>query len=238
MIDTILFDLDGTLLCMDQDLFIKTYFAKLCQTMAQYGWDPQELGKTIWTCCGAMIQNDGAMTNEKRFWQTFEKLTGKSRDKVEDGFLHFYQNEFQEVSQIASRMEESAAIVTLLREKGYKIALATSPMFPPIATHSRVRWAGMEPEMFEWITTYDNSTYSKPNLDYYREVLERIGSQAEHTMMVGNDTKEDMCTRELGMEIYLITDYLVDRENLGVEPFPHGTLHDFYEYAKALPSLI
>ena len=40
-----------------------------------------------------------------------------------------------------------------------------------IATETRISWAGLKPEDFEFFTTYDNIGWCKPNLDYYREVL-------------------------------------------------------------------
>ena len=39
---TVLFDLDGTLLPMDQDEFVKDYFVRIAHTMARHGYDPQK----------------------------------------------------------------------------------------------------------------------------------------------------------------------------------------------------
>ena len=39
---------------------------------------------------------------------------------------------------------------------GYKVVLATNPIFPAIATESRMRWAGLAPEDFDYYTTYEN----------------------------------------------------------------------------------
>ena len=41
MIKTVLFDLDGTLLPMDQDNFVKAYFKNLAIKLAPHGYDPQ-----------------------------------------------------------------------------------------------------------------------------------------------------------------------------------------------------
>lgn len=233
MTDTVLFDLDGTLLSMDQDLFVKTYFARLCAAMTKHGWDAGKLEKVIWACCGAMVKNDGSMTNEARFWQTFQALTGTRREDVEAGFLEFYEGDFQQIRKVAQQMEESAAVVRLLKQKGYRVAVATNPLFPGVATFSRIRWAGMEPEMFDRVTTYENSCYSKPDRRYYEELLEKLGTVPKRCLMVGNDTAEDMCAAELGMQVYLVTDHLVDREGRGAEEFPHGSLHEFYELVKS-----
>ena len=62
-ITTVLFDLDGTLLPMDLDAFIHTYFGLLAQKAAPYGYEPKPLIDGVWKGMGAMIQNDGACPN-------------------------------------------------------------------------------------------------------------------------------------------------------------------------------
>ena len=49
--------------------------------------------------------------------------------------------------------------VELSRSLGLRVALATNPLFPAVATESRIRWAGVEPEDFELYTTYENIGY-------------------------------------------------------------------------------
>lgn len=66
---------------------------------------------------------------------------------------------------------------------------------------SRIRWAGLEWEDFELVTTYENSRYCKPNPVYYRQTLEILGESSENCIMVGNDVQEDMMARELGMQV-------------------------------------
>ena len=63
-ITTVLFDLDGTLLPQDQDVFLKSYFSRLVRKLAPHGYDPDLTVKAIWKCTGAMINNDGSCTNE------------------------------------------------------------------------------------------------------------------------------------------------------------------------------
>ena len=43
---------------------------------------------------------------------------------------------------------------------------------------------------------------------------------------MGNDIEEDMCTAQLGMQVYLVTDHLIDTRGKGVEGFRHGTLEE------------
>ena len=99
----------------------------------------------------------------------------------------------------------------MIKAKGLRVALATNPIFPAIATQNRIRWAGLEPEDFELYTTYENIGYSKPNLKYYEEVLRRMGLKPCDAMMVGNDVGEDMVASKLGMEVFLITDHMINK---------------------------
>lgn len=237
MIDTILFDLDGTLLSMDQEEFVQRYFKRLCEVMGQQGWDPNQLQKIVWAGTKAMLQNDGQQTNEDCFWALFEELSGRIREQVEDSFLHFYENEFQEIGSRIQPVEEAVQIVRRLRERGCRIVLATNPLFPRIATVSRIRWAGLRPEDFDWITTYENSRFCKPSPAYYEEVLAAAGCRAKNCLMVGNDTDDDMSAGQLGMQTYLVTDHLVDLKGYGTEPFTHGSLKEFMKWAwDKLPS--
>ena len=63
MLTTILFDLDGTLLPMDQDLFVKTYLGLLARKMAPEGYDPKLLVECVWKGTEAMYRNDGSRSN-------------------------------------------------------------------------------------------------------------------------------------------------------------------------------
>ena len=90
-ITTVLFDLDGTLLPMDQDLFIKTYFSRLAAKMAPRGYDPKALIDAIWTGTAAMIKNDGKCTNEQAFWNTFSAILGEGVRAEEPFLREFYE---------------------------------------------------------------------------------------------------------------------------------------------------
>lgn len=73
---TILFDLDGTLLPMDQDAFTRGYFKLLAQKLAPHGYDPAALVDNIWAGTAAMVGNDGKRTNEAAFWDRFAACMG------------------------------------------------------------------------------------------------------------------------------------------------------------------
>ena len=82
-ITTILFDLDGTLLPMDQDEFVRAYFKLLAKKLAGHGYDPEALLGNIWAGVEAMVKNTGECNNEEAFWRTFDKIYGEEVRNME-----------------------------------------------------------------------------------------------------------------------------------------------------------
>ena len=233
-IQTVLFDLDGTLLPMDQDLFVKTYFKRLAAKLVPYGYEPAQLIDAIWTGTAAMVRNNGRQTNENAFWNTFTGLYGQQALEHLPVFEDFYANEFQSAQAVCGHSPHAAEVIALVKEKGFRVALATNPIFPAIATRSRIRWAGLSHEDFELYTTYENSRFCKPNLDYYRDILAQMGVNPEKCLMVGNDVGEDMVAHKLGMQVFLLTDCLINKDCADISAYPHGGYPELMEYIRSL----
>lgn len=102
MIDTILFDLDGTLLPMDQDTFTEYYFKLLAGKMAPLGYEPKQLIAAVWDGTKAMVKNDGTCKNEKAFWTRFTQLYGEKALQDQASFESFYENDFRRQSRHAA----------------------------------------------------------------------------------------------------------------------------------------
>lgn len=232
MLRAVMFDLDGTLLPMDQEKFIKCYFGTLAMKMAEKGIDPQKITKAIMVGTEAMILNDGKVTNEECFWQVFEKEMGMNPKELEDDFNEFYINDFIKAKQACGFNPHSKEVVEIFKEKGYRLICATNPLFPEIATFQRIQWAGLEVKDFEWITTFEKCKYCKPNIEYYQEILNHCNLSADEVIMIGNDIQEDMVVRKLNIKANLITDNLINKNNDEIEAEFVGTMKDFKEYIK------
>lgn len=228
----VLFDLDGTLLPMDQDVFVKTYFKKLAMKLAPYGYEPEALINTVWKGTGAMIKNIGEITNEEAFWKVFKGIYGEEQLKDKPVFEEFYKNEFQSVKEVCGFNQKAAKTVKELKKRGYRLALATNPVFPAIATESRIRWAGLEPEDFEYYTTYENSCYCKPAVEYYSEILSKLDISPEECIMIGNDVRDDMIAQNLGMKVFLLTDCIINKDNEDISVYSNGSFDDILEFLK------
>lgn len=230
MIKNILFDLDGTLLPMDQEVFVEDYSRRLCAKLAPYGYEPKALIGAVWKGMEGMMANDGSTANEEVFWKVFTRILGSEIREKEDVLLDFYEHEFQEVAKSCGYNREAAKTIEQLKTMGYRLILATNPVFPAVATQSRIRWAGLQPSDFEYITTFENMRYCKPNLRYYEETLRITGCSAEECLMVGNDVTEDMVTEEMGMKVFLLTDCLINRKGKNLSRYPQGSFRELMDY--------
>ena len=230
----VLFDLDGTLLPMDQERFTKTYFQLLAAKLVPLGYDPAKLVDSIWAGTAAMVKNDGSCTNEEAFWRVFSQMYGEASLKDKPYIDTFYAEEFNQAKAACGFAPAAAETVDLLRTAGKTVVLATNPIFPAVATQNRIRWAGLQPESFRLYTTYENSHYCKPNLKYYEEILQNIGFQPEECLMIGNDVTEDMVTAKLGMRVFLLTDCLINQSGADLSPYPQGGFQELQAYLREL----
>ena len=234
MTKAILFDLDGTLLPMEQEVFVKDYLGRMAAFLAPQGYDPQTLIRAIWAGTGAMVKNDGKALNEDVFWQVFNTFVGRDARQDEALFEDFYRTQFQKAKDSCGFNPAAAEAIREIKAMGYRLILATNPLFPAIATQSRARWAGVNPEDFELVTTYENSHFCKPNPDYYREILGKLALDGSECLMVGNDVGEDMIARTLGMKVFLLTDCLINKAGEDIKTYPHGSFPELLHYIRSL----
>ena len=233
-IKMVLFDLDGTLLPMDQDKFMRAYFSGLARKLAPLGYDADLLIKSIWGGSDAMVKNDGKMTNEDVFWVAFSAIYGKNARADEPHFYQYYVEDFDKVKDVCGYEPRAAEAVRAIKNMGFRIALATNPLFPSIATEKRISWCGLSHDEFELFTTYENSSHCKPNLDYYREVIGKLGVSPEECLMVGNDVGEDMVAEKLGMKVFLITRDLINKGGEDISRYPSGGFAELLEFVEKL----
>lgn len=237
MINTILFDLDGTLLPMDIKNFEKIYFEALAGYLGDL-MSPKALVENIWASTNAMVESTEYKTNEMVFMDDFKNRINGSLEVYKERFDKFYDTEFLRAKNAVYENEYMKKSVKLLKAKGYKTVIATNPLFPLKAIHHRIRWAGFEPSDFEYITHYEKSHYCKPQTQYYEEILQDLNKSPEECMMVGNDVQEDLISGKLGLKTYLIKDHILHRTQEEIVTDYEGYYKDFYTFVQELPMVI
>lgn len=230
----ILFDMDGTLLPMDTETFTRAYFKLLTKKMMTHGYEPNDVIDGVNAGVEAMHENDGSRTNDEAFWARFAEVAGRRVLDDRALFDEFYAVEFQRLSSSCGYTPKAKETVELCKALGYRVAVATEPIFPRFAMESRLRWAGVDPASVELITSYETSACCKRSLDFYRDVADRLGVAPEACAMIGNDVDEDMPAESLGMKVFLLTDCLINRRDVDPGRWPHGGYGSLQGWLRAL----
>jgi FMN phosphatase YigB (HAD superfamily) len=237
MLNTLLFDLDGTLLPFDHEAFMKSYFERLLPEISQF-LEPKRAVSEIWAATKAMVENEAPdRTNLEVFKESFCGSTGVKESDIWPLFDAFYAGSFNRLQEITEPSTISREICQTAVDKGYQLVLATNPIFPSEAVQHRMRWAGIHEVPFKLITTMEHMHYCKPNPKYYVEILDMVRVKPNEAMMFGNDVQEDGVAGMLGMQTFLVNDFIIDR-GLGHVEFTHqGTLADALQLIRELPAV-
>lgn len=235
-VNTIIFDLDGTLLPMNIDKFMKIYFDEMSNHFKDI-ISPKKLIDNIWASTRAMVINTEDKTNEEVFMSDFSKRIDENLECYLEEFDKFYDDGFLKTKNAVEENDLVKKSINMLKDKGYNLVLATNPLFPKKAIIHRIKWANLDPNDFTYITSYENNHYCKPQIKFYEEVLSDIGKTPNECIMVGNDVQEDLIAGKLGIKTYLIKDHIIHRTDDEIAADYIGDYNDFYQFVKNLPHI-
>ncbi|MDG5789103.1 HAD family hydrolase [Evansella sp. AB-P1] len=229
MTKVILFDLDGTLLPMDTDSFVKNYIKELAPRVAHI-IDPNDFVKALWAGTEAMLRNlDHEKTNEKVFEETFLSLVNVKKEDIWPTLDDFYDKVFPTFSYLCEPTPLARQVVEEAVRQGYRIAVATNPVFPKAAIYHRLTWAGIDDLPFEIVTVYEESVFTKPHKQYYQYICDQLQVTPQECVMVGNDKQEDMVAATIGIKTFLVEGCVIDRGEPTYQIDEQGTLEQLVE---------
>jgi FMN phosphatase YigB (HAD superfamily) len=208
----VFFDLDNTLLPLDEKRFFELYFGELGRFFIPFGIQPDNLVKTILYGTDAMRKNDGKKTNEIVFWEACQSFKPELVPVMQRHIKSFYEERFPLVKAAAKPNSYAHRWIELLKKKGLRLFLTTNPLFPSMATHQRLEWAGLSRSDFELITTMENASSCKPNPMYFKSILDTFKLQAQDVIMIGNDWIEDTCAELVGIDTVILDDYASQKQ--------------------------
>ncbi|HSL42805.1 MAG TPA: DinB family protein [Anaerolineales bacterium] len=202
---TLLLDLDDTLLDTNLDAFIPAYFQALSKHLSDYV-APEVMLRALLAGMNLMNESeDPTQTLEEIFYADFLREIGISEGEIRHVIEEFYDQVFPLLAKHTQQRPEAVPFIDWALSCGYRIAIATDPLFPRKATYHRLRWAGFDPELFELVSTNDHFHFTKRRPAYYAEVLGRLGWPEGPVLMVGNDVERDlMPAHRLGLKTFFI----------------------------------
>ena len=253
MINTLLFDLDDTLLGNDMDVFLPAYFQGLFPYLPP-GADPRRTQRELINATRAMIgSTDPARVLLDVFDDCFSQGSGWPRAVWLPMFERYYAGAYKDLEALTQRRPAARAVMEWAFANHYTVIIATSPLFTEPAVRERLRWAGIADFPYALVTTNETSHFSKPHPEYFSEALARVGRRPEQALVIGNDWERDMAAAAAaGIAGFFITegqagqgatapawaDGLTGGLALEAEPVASGALDEFFAWARAhLPDL-
>ncbi len=194
---------------------------------------PEVLIEKLMKSTTDMIKNDGKRTNKDVFTDSFMKMVEIDDEEGLMGrFDNFYRDKFPDLKNHFELDNKAEQLINLLKKADYDLVIATNPLFPRAAITERIRWAGLDPADFCYITSYENMHFCKPDPGFFRELLDKLNLKASECIMIGNDMEEDIIAGKLGFTTFLVDDFKIDRNTNSINPDWQGSFRELIDYFK------
>jgi FMN phosphatase YigB (HAD superfamily) len=202
---TLLLDLDDTLIDTNLDAFVPAYFQALSEHV-QTRVPPTTMLRALLIGMNVMNESeDPTRTLQDIFESKFYEELGIQKQEMVEVLEDFYDTVFPTLAAHTKQRKETVSLIEWALSCGFRIAIATDPFFPRKATYHRLRWAGLDPDQLELISTFEHFHFSKSHPAYYAEVLGRLGWPEGPVLMVGDNVTRDLePAHRLGLATYWI----------------------------------
>ncbi|NMB54872.1 MAG: HAD hydrolase-like protein [Leptolinea sp.] len=206
---SVLFDLDDTLIINNAEQFTRVYLNLLGKHL-QDRVEPQKMVQALWDGTREMVTKSTiAGTLESAFDRVFYPAIGYSKEDLSATLTDFYKRIFPLLKNETAPQPEAVGLIERCLANGWNVAIATNPLFPEMAVHHRLSWAGLDSGRvpFAAISSYETYHFAKPQPAYFREVAARISAFDHPAVMVGNDLENDILPAgQAGLPIFWVSE--------------------------------
>jgi FMN phosphatase YigB (HAD superfamily) len=233
MTQTLLIDLDNTLLSNGVDTFLPAYLQALSKHLAPFA-DGKHLVQTLLKATSQMVANDRPdCTLKEIFGNHFYPGLGLKESDLTSAIDTFYKEVFPDLRRLTQPRPGAVQLVEEALRRGFRIAIATNPLFPRTAILQRLEWAGLPTGEypFDLISSYESFHYAKPSPAYLAECLARLGWPEGPVVLLGDSLENDIAPAlALGLAVYQV---IPDGDLSGGNPesaAPAGSLDGFFPW--------
>jgi len=203
-VNTLLFDLDGTLLDIDMPSFLKAYFSLAGRRFVS----PPKLPRITPALAAAARKmaayRAGAHTLDWVFLEAFSRAIKRPAVEVRGVFTAFHHTEFEQLRRFTAPRPAARPLLEMALALGYELAIATNPVFFREAIRARIRWAGLEGLPFSLVTCAEIMRCAKPHRQYFTQTLKLLSRRADECLMIGDSAGMDLPAGLLGIGTWLV----------------------------------
>ena len=235
---TLLLDLDDTLLDNSMADFLPAYLQAISAHLASYV-EPSRLINTLMNGTRLMVMNQSPdCTLQEVFSPIFYPIFNQDTQVIDRVIAQFYAEIFPQLRSITRPRPHAVQLVEQAFSRGYRVAIATAPLFPRTAILQRISWAGFTPEKYPFaiIPSFETFHFAKPNPAYLAELLAQMGWPEGPAIMLGDDLKMDILTAQaVGLPSYWIHPDGAEHPDELRGAIGQGELEDFFPWLDGLP---
>jgi FMN phosphatase YigB (HAD superfamily) len=210
-VQAVLFDLDGTLVDVDMQLFIPLYLRRLAARLEPYV-EPRRALDTLRAAVMAMLGGgDGQRSLEALLRSKLAEELQLAWPDYQAGLATFCREDLAELQPLVKPHPLARTLVEACLERGWRVVLATNPIFPREVIDARLAWGDLADLPFRPVTSYEISRQCKPHPGFFHDLLAELDLPPHSCLMVGNDTLHDLAAGLVGMPTCLLTTWRIDR---------------------------
>lgn len=201
-INTLLFDLDGTIIDISKRAEI-LFYLRAFKRFKKY-FNPVSFYFSFWKSLRSLQTHD---TNRSNYDVFIEKMAryGRTTPQVMDLLAsELVENDFQSLGKFFTPVPGAREAIELAYQLGYSLAIVTNPVFPRKTVLYRMEWAGLRAENFLFITSSQDMNRCKPSVEFYKSLLTRLNLKPEKCLMIGNTPVDDLPAHDAGIRTFLV----------------------------------
>jgi FMN phosphatase YigB (HAD superfamily) len=198
----LLVDLDGTLLGNHGFHLSFDFIGRSLKALTQYGSLKNNMG-ALYGMYREVGKPSKDETNDRRMIAIFAERMGMGLDEARKVLREGLFSIFPMLERHFYPIPGSKEFLEWARTQ-YPLTLATNPIWPPEIIEMRVKWAGIDPSIFGFITHVRMMKATKPHPEYYQEILDLQGLNAADCMLIGDNVRMDLPATRVGIRVFIL----------------------------------